>query len=108
MDPQIIAAIIGGVATVVAAVLATVLGIRAGRRRGDTESGGASTRASPPQAATPPRQSSRELGATEGPAAKKEPRTYVVDPAGVEGDFATISEAIQAAAPKDKIVVRPG
>jgi parallel beta-helix repeat protein len=106
MDPQIIAAIFGGVATVVAAVVAAVLGIRAGRCRGGTDSGVASTQESPPQEATPPKQSSRELDATEGPPAKKELQTHVVDP--VEGDFATISEAIRAAAPKDKILVRPG
>jgi parallel beta-helix repeat protein len=102
MDPQIIAAIIGGAATVVGAVIATVLGIRAGRRRGGTESGGMSSQVDPPHSATASRQGSG------GPATKQEPHTHIVDPAGVEGDFATISEAIRAAAPKDKILVRPG
>jgi parallel beta-helix repeat protein len=92
MDPQIIAAIIGGIATVIGAVIAAVLGIRASRRRGATESGGASTQSDSPQAARPPR--------------KGELQIHVVD--SVEGDFATISEAIRAAAPKDKILVRPG
>ena len=48
-----------------------------------------------------------EQAATARPAAKTEPPTHVVDPYH-RGDFATISAAIQAARPGDRILVRPG
>jgi F-box protein 11 len=37
-----------------------------------------------------------------------EPRTWVVDPLAGRGDFRTISEAIQTAAPGDRLLVHPG
>jgi parallel beta-helix repeat protein len=42
-----------------------------------------------------------------GPATRTEPLHYVVDQTG-RGDHTTISEAIQAASPGDRILVRPG
>jgi len=47
------------------------------------------------------------LGGTRGPYAKTEPPTLVVD-AMRRGDHATIGEAIEAASPGDRILVRPG
>ena len=49
-----------------------------------------------------------EIGkATKGPSAKTEPPTRVVDPMH-HGDHLTITEAIEAADPGDRILVRPG
>ncbi|MCH7746339.1 MAG: TIR domain-containing protein, partial [Chloroflexi bacterium] len=45
--------------------------------------------------------------ATQGPSSKSEPPTRVVDPMH-RGDHVTISEAIKAANPGDRILVRPG
>ena len=42
-----------------------------------------------------------------GPSAKTEPPTHVVDPLH-RGDYTTITEAIEAAQPGDRILVRPG
>ncbi len=50
---------------------------------------------------------SEGAGAPSGPAPKTEPPTHVVD-ALHGGDFTTISAAIEAAQPGDRIVVRPG
>ena len=46
-------------------------------------------------------------GAPRHDSARTEPPTHVVD-AYLRGDFATVSEAIQAAKPGDRILVRPG
>jgi Right handed beta helix region/TIR domain len=43
-----------------------------------------------------------------GPVAKTDPPTHVVDVFPPRGDFTTIGAAIQAAAPGDRILVRPG
>jgi F-box protein 11 len=48
-----------------------------------------------------------KLGATQGPSPKTEPRTWTVDP-WHGGDHLTISSALAAAQPGDRIVVRPG
>lgn len=45
--------------------------------------------------------------AVRGPTERKEPPTHVVDQM-YRGDYSTISEAIQAAKPGDRILVRPG
>ena len=42
------------------------------------------------------------------PAAPNEPKTWVVDPSPNQGDFPTISAAIEHAAPGQRILVRPG
>jgi parallel beta-helix repeat protein len=64
-------------------------------------------RARPARAAQSPAQS-RELTGTAGRVtAKTEPPTHVVD-AYQRGDFATVSAAIRAARPGDRILVRPG
>jgi len=53
-------------------------------------------------------ESMGEIGkATKGPSAKTEPPTRVVDPMH-HGDHLTITEAIEAADPGDRILVRPG
>jgi parallel beta-helix repeat protein len=48
-----------------------------------------------------------QVGEPRGPSAKVEPPTHVVD-AWHRGDFTTISAAIKAAKPGDRILVRPG
>ncbi len=50
---------------------------------------------------------SAPAGAASRVTAKTEPPTHVVDPY-LRGDFATISAAIEAASPGDRILVRPG
>jgi parallel beta-helix repeat protein len=52
--------------------------------------------------------STAEPTAPGGPVAKMEPPTHVVDPFPNRGDFTTISAAIEAAGPGDRILVRPG
>jgi len=55
-----------------------------------------------------PAESAAELAeAPRGPSAKTEPQTHVVD-ALHHGDYTTITEAIEAAQPGDRILVRPG
>ena len=104
MPTEIIVALIGGTATILAAIIT----VRASMRNRGTASGGANGQASPAQATTPPRQSSGRLGAIEGPdAAEKEPQIHIVDPL-YGGDYLTISAAVEAAAPGDTILVRPG
>jgi F-box protein 11 len=63
---------------------------------------------SPRPAATEAVGSEAEQAATVGPVAKTKPPTYVVDLFPGRGDFTTIGAAIQAAAPGDRILVRPG
>ena len=46
-------------------------------------------------------------GSARQPAAKTEPPTHVVDP-WLHGDYSSIAEAIAAASPGDRILVRPG
>ena len=54
-----------------------------------------------------PAGSAEQASRTGGDTAKTEPPTHVVD-AYQRGDFATVSAAIQAAKPGDRILVRPG
>ena len=52
--------------------------------------------------------SAEQAGAAGGVTAKAEPPTHVVDAFPGRGDFATVSAAIAAAKPGDRILVRPG
>ncbi len=60
------------------------------------------------QAAESPAESGEQAGATGRVMAKTEPPTHVVDVFPGRGDFATVSAAIKAAKPGDRILVRPG
>jgi parallel beta-helix repeat protein len=72
----------------------------------------------PPAAPARPARRAEAPGAAAGPAeqkgdtdevtAKSEPPTHVVDAFPWRGDFATVSAAIEAAKPGDRILVRPG
>ncbi len=64
-------------------------------------------RTGPRGAATDPAVSPQGAGARTPPVAKSEPPTHVVDPHH-RGDFPTIGQAITAARPGDRILVRPG
>ena len=69
----------------------------------ESESGGSASIAEPEsgEAATEVRETTR------GPADKTEPRTWVVDPL-YRGDHLTLTDALEAAQPGDRILVRPG
>lgn len=63
--------------------------------------------ARPPRTAESPAEAREQAGATGRVLAKTEPPTHIVD-AYQRGDFATVSAAIEAARPGDRILVRPG
>jgi F-box protein 11 len=63
--------------------------------------------ARPARAAESPAGSGEQTSAAGGVTAKTEPPTHVVD-AYQRGDFTTVSAAIKAAKPGDRILVRPG
>jgi parallel beta-helix repeat protein len=63
--------------------------------------------APPASAGSPPPIPDLAPAAAGSPSAKPEPPTHVVDP-WHRGDFTSISEAIAAAKPGDRILVRPG
>jgi parallel beta-helix repeat protein len=67
----------------------------------------ATRRAKPAQAAESPAGSAEQAAAADRVTAKTEPPTHVVD-AYQRGDFTTVSAAIKAAKPGDRILVRPG
>ncbi len=64
-------------------------------------------RGTPTRKAESPTASGDEAGASRG-TAKTEPPTHVVDMFPGRGDFTTVSAAIEAAKPGDRILVRPG
>ena len=58
--------------------------------------------------ADPPAESGERAAAVGRVTVKTEPPTHVVDAFPGRGDFTTVSAAIEAAAPGDRILVRPG
>jgi F-box protein 11 len=66
------------------------------------------TRAAASQTAMSHALASEQVAATARPATKTEPPTHVVDVFPQRGDYTTIGAAIEAAAPGDRILVRPG
>jgi len=60
------------------------------------------------RSAQPPAESGEQAGAAGRVTVKTEPPTHVVDAFPGRGDFTTVSAAIEAASPGDRILVRPG
>ena len=60
------------------------------------------------ETADSPTESVDQADVTDGVTTKIEPTTHVVDGFPGRGDFTTVSEAIKAARPGDRILVRPG